>query len=315
MRILVMGSGAVGGYFGGVLARSGADVTFVARGRQLEAINSSGLRVESEASGEFTVRAPAIDRPDGTWKADLVLFCVKSYHNALAMETISPAVGDSTSILTLQNGIGGGDQLADVFGREKVLLGAAYIEAMRKAPGVVAQSGSSCRIVFGEDDGRETARAQRVRDLFQAAGVDVQLSSDVKRELWNKLIFICALSGMSCITRSSFAEVLETPETLRLTRRVLWEAAEVGKARAVGLDDGIVDSTMAQLEESKDELISSMFLDLEAGNPLEVAVLNGAVSRLGKEAGVATPVNDFISACLAVADSRARSRLSYASLK
>ena len=127
MKILVMGAGAVGGYFGGVLSKSGEEVTFVARGQHLEAINRDGLRVESVASGDFTVHPPAIERPDGTWKADLALLYVKSYHNQQAMETMKPAVGDSTAILTLQNGIGSGDRLASIYGREKVLLGAAYI--------------------------------------------------------------------------------------------------------------------------------------------------------------------------------------------
>ena len=306
MKILVMGAGAVGGYFGGMLARSGEDVTFLARGPHLEAINTQGLRVESAASGDFTVNPPAMQSPDGTWNADLVLFCVKSYHNVQAIETMRPAVGDATTILTLQNGIGSGDQLAGVFGREKVLLGAAYIDAVRKAPGVVAQYGDTCRIVFGEEDGRETARAVRIRDVFQGAGVDANLSTNVLRDLWSKLILICALSGMSCITRAPIAEVLDTPETLDLTRQVMREAADAGRAQGVNLDDDIVESTMAHLQEGKQDAISSMYLDLEAGNPLEVSVLNGAVSRAGQEAGVATPVNDFITACLNVADKNAR---------
>lgn len=306
MKILVMGAGAVGGYFGGMLARSGEDVTFLARGPHLEAINSHGLRVESAASGDFTVRPLGINRSDGSWMADLVLFCVKSYHNGQAMEAIRPAVGDSTTILTLQNGIGSGEQLANAFGREKVLLGAAYIEARRKAPGVVAQFGDTCRVVFGEEDGRETTRAVRIRDVFQRAGVEAHLSSNVLKDLWDKLILICALSGMSCITRASIAEVLDTPETLDLTRRVMREAADVGRAQGVNLDDAIVESTMAHLQEGKQDAISSMYLDLEAGNPLEVSVLNGAVSEAGREVGVATPINDFITACLSLVDKKAR---------
>ena len=305
MRILVMGAGAVGGYFGGVLSRSGADVTFVARGQNLEAIRGQGVRVESTAAGDFTVHPPAMERPDGTWKADLALFCVKSYQNEQAMEAFKPAVRDTTTILTLQNGIGGGDKLAKVFGRERVLLGAAYIDAMRKAPGVVTQAGP-CRIVFGEESGAETARVREIRDAFQRAGVDAQISRDILKDLWNKLIFICALSGMTCITRASFAEVLDTPETLDLTWVVMREAAEVGRARGIELDGDIVESTMAHFQEFKKELISSMHLDLKAGSPLEVTVINGAVSRMGKKAGVPTPVNDLITACLTVADERAR---------
>lgn len=305
MKVLVMGAGAVGGFLGGMLSRSGEQVTLVEQGEYLEAINRDGLRVESATAGAFTVHPLAVVRPDGSWKADMALFCVKSYQNKLAIETMRPAIGGGTTILTLQNGIGNADQLADAFGRDKVLFGAIYLEAMRKGLGIVEQVGGPCRVVFGEGDGRETPRALEIRDAFQRAGIDCHLSPEVSREVWNKLIFICALSGMTCIARASFAEVLDTPETLDLTWRVMREAAEVGRAKGVNLDDDIVESTMSHFQELKHELISSMYLDLQSGNPLELDVLNGGISRLGAEVGVPTPVNDFIAACLAVAHNRA----------
>ncbi len=307
MKVLVMGAGAVGGYFGGVLARRGEDVTLIARGEQLKAIRERGLRVESAAHGAFVVRPRAVERADGTWQADLVLYCVKSYDSPQAIEAMRPAVGPATTVLTLQNGVGSGDALAAAFGRGRVLLGAAYIEAMRKAPGVVAQAGSQ-RIVFGEEDGRRTPRALRVLDTLKGAGIDAVLSPDIHRDLWNKLIFICALSGMSCITRASFAEVLDTPETLELTWRVMREAEAVGRARGIPLDKDIVEATMAEFQATKQDLISSMYLDLQAGNPLELDVINGAVVRIGRELGVPTPVNEFIVACLRIANSRAQQR-------
>ena len=302
-----MGAGGVGGYFGGMLARSGEDVTFVARGKHMDAINRDGLRVESVAVGDFTVRPTALERPDGARKADVVLFCVKSYHNERAIETIRPAVGEKTSILTLQNGVGSGDQLADAFGRDKVLLGAAYIDAMRKSPGVVAQIGGPCRIVFGEEDGGQSPGAINLQEVFRRADINSDLSGDVLTELWNKLIFICALSGMTCIARASFSDVLDSPGTLGLTWQVMREASEVGRARGIGLDAGIVESTMANIQRLHRSMLSSMYLDLEAGNPLEIGVLNGAISRVGREVGIATPVNDFITACLSVADGKSGS--------
>ena len=305
-----MGSGGVGGYFGAVLARGGEDVTFVARGEHLAAINREGLRIESTSAGEFVVRAPAVDAPALGSVADLVLFCVKSYHNEQAIRTIAPAVASHTSILTLQNGIGSGDELGAAFGRDKVLLGATYVDASRKAPGLVAEVGGDARIVFGEPDGGETDRAIRVRDTLLASGIDVHLSSNVLKDLWDKLLFICVLSGMTCIARGSLAEVVDTPETLELAWRVMREAEQVARAKGVGLDEDIVESTMAWLQEKKHDIMSSMHVDLQAGNPLERSVLNGAVSAAGKEVGVATPANDFITACLTVADNRARSKVS-----
>lgn len=306
MKILVMGTGAVGGCFGGMLAHTGHDVTFVARGANLDAIRSNGLRVESVAAGNFTVTPPVMNSAGDSGEADLILYCVKSYHNEAAIDDMAVAVGDGTVILTLQNGLGSGDMLSERFGREKVLLGAAYIEAARKAPGVFAELGGDCLIVFGEQDGTESERAVRTKDTLESARIQVELSTDVQTSLWTKLVGICAFSGMACITRASFADVLDTQETNDLTRQVMQEAADVALATGANLADDVVDSGMARLEAHKHESSSSMYLDLQAGNPLEVGVLNGAVSRYGRKAGVATPVNDFITACLAVADRMAR---------
>lgn len=296
--MLVMGSGAVGGYYGALLFRAGHDVTFVARGEHLEAIRERGLRVESVNSGTFTITPKATDHLDGSWTADLVLFCVKSYDNARAIGVMGPAVGEGTSILTLQNGIGSGDELGAAFGRERVMLGLSYVDAVRRASGVVGEEGGLANIVFGEQDGASTPRADAVRAVMEAAGINVRLSSNVGRDLWSKLVYICALSGMTCITRAPFAEVLSTPETLDLTWRVMREVKAVAGAADAGLAPDVVESTMAAFEEAVGRLTSSMFTDLERGNPLEVDVLNGAVARLGKELGVATPVNDLITACL-----------------
>tara|TARA_B100000809_G_C15100820_1_gene516848 strand:- start:825 stop:1760 length:936 start_codon:yes stop_codon:yes gene_type:complete len=305
MTILVMGSGAVGGCYGGLLSRAGEDVTFIARGLHLEAINENGLRVESYTACDFVVHPKAVERPDSTWKADLVLFCVKGYHNEEAMDVIAPAVGDETAILTLQNGVGGGDQLAKRFGSDRVLLGAAYIDAMRKGPGVVADIGNSLRISFGESNGEITDRAMRIEGQMKNAGIDVLLSDNVLKVLWNKLVYICALSGMSCITRASFENVLRTPETLAMTEQVMQEAYCVGRASGVCLDDELVKNTLAGFLKEK-SFVSSMYLDLIAGNPLELDVLNGAVSEKGRELGIPTPANDFITSCLRIADNEGR---------
>ena len=267
MNILIMGAGAVGGYYGGALARGGADVTFVARGAQLEAMRKRGLRVESDALDAFTLHPQVVEMPDGSSKADLVIYCVKGYHNEAAMETLRPAVGESTSILTLQNGIGSGEQLAGAFGRDKVLLGVTYIDAARRSPAVVTQAGSDVRIIFGEEDGRETPRALRVREALRRDGVEPILSHDVLKTLWTKLVYICGLSGMTCITRAPIGEVVDNPKALEMTRRVMREAHQVGRAAGVDLDDDLVDATISEFQRSKGSITSSMHMDLQAGNP------------------------------------------------
>ena len=298
MNVLVMAAGSVGGYFGGLLARAGNDVLFVARGENLAAIASAGLIVESVTSGDFTVEARAVERPDGSWTADLVLFCVKSYHNSVAIETISPAVGPDTTVLTLQNGIGSGDELSATFGAQGVMLGAAYVEAAHPGPGLFQEFGGACRIVFAEQDGRSSRRGTEIKQTFTDAGIDSEIAEDIEQALWNKLVYICGLSGMTCITHSSFAEVMDSPETRAMTLGVLCEATAVGKAAGVNLSPDLAETTMEIFVEEGDHLISSMHADLTAGRPMEFGNLNGKVSELGHQLGVPTPINDFITACL-----------------
>ena len=310
MKIAVMGAGGVGGYFGGLLAKAGNDVLLVARGQHAQAIQEKGLRVESAASGDFTVHPLVAPAPDGAWQPDLVLFAVKGYSTPEAIETIRPMVGGHTTVLTLQNGVANGEHLANAFGEERVLLGAAYIETHLKEPGVVHQTGGPCRILFGEVDGSRTPRAEAVLLALQQAEITVQISDNILKELWNKFIFICALSGMTSIARASLGEVMASPETRDLLVRVMREAETVGRARGVGLDVDVVEQTVAHFDEFSDELRSSMQLDLERGNRLEVEALNGTVARFGRETGIETPVNDFIHSCLKLADDRARLRAS-----
>ena len=305
MNVLVMAAGSVGGFFGGLLARAGNDVLFIARGENLAAINSSGLIVESVTSGDFIVQPNAAERPEGPWKADLVLFCVKSYHNAVAIDTISPAVGPDTAILTLQNGVGSGDELSEAFGSQRVMLGAAYIEASHPGPGRFQEHGGACNIVFAEKDGSASARGAQIKETFAAAGIDSEIANDIEQALWNKLVYICGLSGMTCITHSSFAEVMATPETREMTLNVLREAAAVGAVAGVDLAPDLADSTMETFIKESDHLISSMHADLTAGRPMEFGNLNGKVSELGSQLGVPTPINDFITACLTPQHKRA----------
>ena len=305
MNVLVMGSGAVGGYYGGVLRHAGNEVTFVARGDHLAAIREHGLRVDSVTSGNFTVTADATDRPDASLRPELVLFCVKGYDNAAAIELIRSVVREDTTVLTLQNGIGSGAQLADAFGEHKVMLGVTYVDAALKGPGHVAEFGGPSRLVFGEADGGRTDRAAAISDALSGAGVTVELTSDVETALWRKFLFICAWSGMICLTRSPMADILASPATERMTTDVLREVQSVAGARGIELSDGEVEAAMQSFRDAGEDSVSSMYIDLQAGKPLEIEVLNGAVARMGAEAGVATPVNDFIAGCLALPHERA----------
>jgi 2-dehydropantoate 2-reductase len=301
MKILVMGSGAVGGYFGGVLQRAGNDVVFIARSSHREAIIQSGMNIQSNAAGTFVVQAPALERPDGTWKADLILYCVKSYDNETAVPLIGPAVGDNTSILSLQNGMGSGDLLAAAYGWDKVLLGVTHIDSTRKAPGTVSEFGLVAPdLIFGEEDGSRSARALELEKTFDVEGIDAILSDNIAKELWNKYIYICGLSGSTCITRSTFDQVVGTPATLEFVRTIMQEAYAVGRARGVDIAEDYVDTTADYFVSIKGGNTSSMYTDLMRGSPIEIDVLNGGIARMGAELGVATPANEFIATCLSL---------------
>lgn len=305
MRILVMGSGGVGGYYGALLHNAGHEVTFVARGKHLDEIRKNGLKINSVNSGNFTIRPPAVDRPDGSSKADLILFCVKGYDNPTAIPIIAPVVGADTTILTIQNGIGSGDQLSDKFDRVNVLVGVTYISAAVSRPGTIDEFGGQTKIITGEEDGIKTERVLSIQQAVMESNIDFEVSDNIAVEIWTKLLVICALSGMMCITMSSLMEIMETEETFELTKQVVSEAEEVARTKGVDLPEDIVDRVIRLLDDGKHHLNSSMRVDLENGKPLEVHALNGAIARMGNELGVKTPVNTFITSCLTPAHNRA----------
>ena len=211
MKVAVMGAGAVGGYYGGVLARDGVDVTLICRGSHRDAIRSAGLRVDSHWGG-FNVNPIATDDPGEVGPVDLVLHCVKLYSNDEAVPLLRPLVGDETNILTIQNGVTSGQRLANEFGWGKVLQGATYIEAAIAAPGQIEQTGSAARIEFGERDGTASDRAEAIKSLLDRPGIQVVVSSDIASTLWTKLVAVAAIGTVMTVSRSSLPEVLGWPE-------------------------------------------------------------------------------------------------------
>lgn len=307
MKILVMGSGAVGGYYGAVLAKAGHDVLFVARGEHAAMMESNGLTINSVTSNDFRLPNVFVKQElDHSFEAELILYCVKGYSNVEAIKIIEPAVGNNTHILTLQNGLGSGDALKGAFNKASILLGATYIDASLEAPGVINEYGGGCSIVFGPTIGDPTGQVMEIDETMVKAGINVQISEDIMTTLWSKLILICALSGMMCITRESINQVLITKDSFNMTKGVIAEVANVGRAMKVDLPENIELEQINYLLEHKEAAVSSMFTDLIRGNPLEVDVLNGAVSRLGKQNNIATPLNDFICATLKPYNDRAK---------
>jgi 2-dehydropantoate 2-reductase len=297
MRIAVMGSGGVGGYFGGLLAQAGEEVTFIARGVHLEALRTHGLTVESRITGDFTCAISATDDPGTVGKVDLVLFCVKTYDLDTAAAQISPLIGPHTMVLPLQNGIDSAERLARIIGPEGVLGGVAYVISTRVAPGVIVHHGLN-KIIFGELDGRTSQRAEQLRDMFCRTAITGELHPDIRVPLWEKFILLAATGGVMAMTRLSIGQIRVCPETSALFRGVIEEAAAVGQALGIPLPEDCVDQQWALVSDVDPSARGSMSHDVMAGHRLELEALNGTVVRLGRQVGISTPLNFAVYAAL-----------------
>jgi len=298
MKIAILGSGGVGGYYGGLLARSGQDVTFLARGAHLAAIQAHGLRVES-VHGDFVVRpAQATDDPAAVGPVELVLVAVKSYDLEAAAATGRPLIGPQTLVLPLLNGLDAAERLAAYFGGEHILPGLTHLSSSLAAPGVIRQVSPVRRITFGERDGTITSRAERLRQVLAAGGADAVLTTAVDVALWAKFVFIASISGVCCLARQPMGVVLGTPETRTLYVDVLREVEALARARGVALSSDVVERTLELSEGFHPQTKPSLLAALEANQRLELEAMSGTVVRLGQESGVSTPVHRVIYAAL-----------------
>jgi 2-dehydropantoate 2-reductase len=287
MRIVVMGAGGTGGYFGAKLARAGEDVTFVARGNHREAIQAHGLRVRSAVEGEWVVRAPAVEGLEGLPPADIVLFCVKSFDTESAAEVIRPVVGRDTGVLSVQNGVDNEEVLARRLGAEHVLGGVARVFSTIEAPGTIAHTLLG-QLEFGEMDGAETPRARAFLAACRGAGIAAELSGRIRSALWEKYVFLVAHSAMTALTRRPAGILRELPETRRMYRLLLEEMAALARTEKAGLDEHIVDGAMRALDGLGAEALSSLYHDLMQGKRLEIESLQGHAVRLGARHGIPT---------------------------
>ena len=297
MRIVVMGSGGTGGYFGAKLARAGEDVTFVARGAHLAALRAEGLRIRSAVEGEWSVRAPAVERLDGLPPADLVLFCVKSFDTEEAAALIRPVVGPDTGVLSIQNGVDNEEKLARVLGAGHVLGGAVRVFATIEAPGVVAHTFGG-HLTFGEMDGRETARARAFLSACQKAAIPAELVSDVTRALWEKYVFLTTHAGMTALTRCPAGVLRAVPEVREVYRRTVTEILAIGRAAGVTLDDAMLEQGFKFLDTVAPNAFSSLHHDLIHGKRLELEALHGHAVRLAERHHVPAPTVFAIYAAL-----------------
>ncbi len=298
MRVVVVGAGGVGGYFGGQLAAGGHDVLFIARGRQLKALADHGLRVASEYAPVSLSHVEVTDDITAAESADLVLIAVKLWEtDSVAQQLVSLAAGGA-AVLSLQNGVQKDETLQRYLPASAILGGACYISAAIETPGVIRHNGELARVVFGEYDGRRSERAGAIEQALSGAGIDTLLSTDIAGELWRKFIFLVGLSSTTSAARQPIGVLRANPATRALMREVMAEAAAVARARGVAVPEAYADERVGFTDTLPAAMSSSMLHDLTVGNRLELPWLGGAVVVMGEQAGVATPYNRALAAVL-----------------
>ncbi|MDY7116038.1 2-dehydropantoate 2-reductase [Halomonas sp. SSL-5] len=307
MRFAIMGSGGVGGYFGARLAEAGHEVTFIARGEHLAVMRRDGLEVSSIEGDLHLARVNATDDPAQVGAVDAILVAVKAWQVLEAAEAIRPLVGPETLVVPLENGVEAADILAEALGEAHVLEGLCGILAWKAAPGHIKHAGVAPFVRFGERDNHPSERGARLKAAFDAAhGVTAEIPDDIQAAVWGKFLFICAMSGIGAITRAPIGVTRRLPETREMIEGVLAEIAAVARARGVALAADAEARALRFIDALPEASTASMQRDIMGGHPSELESQNGAVVRLGREAGVATPINAMIHAALLPQERKAR---------
>jgi 2-dehydropantoate 2-reductase len=300
MRFAILGSGAVGGYYGARLARAGHAVTFLARGAHLAAIRERGLEIRSPL-GDFLVHAPATDEAAAVGPVDVVVLAVKAYDNDTALPMLRAMTGPGTTVLTLQNGVDSVDQAASVVGERAVIGGATYIATAIAAPGVIEQTGVHRRVVFGEVFGDRSAVSWRVARLHEAlAGADIQSEpvADARVPLWTKFIYLAAFAGFTGAARLPIGPLWQQPGFKALFLEAAGEIERVARAEGVAVPATVKEDITRYIESIPPTTRSSLLIDLQQGKRIELEALPGSLVRRGRAAGVPTPIMETLYAVL-----------------
>jgi 2-dehydropantoate 2-reductase len=295
MRIAAMAAGAVGGYFGARMAAAGHDVFFIARGAHRDAIQKNGLKIES-VHGDLHLPKPNVtDDPAKVGPVDIVLFAVKLWDTETAAAAARPLLGADSRLITFQNGVDSVDRLSAILGADRVVGGAAYIATTIASPGVIKHTSQFATIRFGRADKKPDGKLNAFVATGKAAKLDIDLSADIQRELWQKFIFLTAMAGSTAALRSGIGPIVADPELRGFFRALMDEAFSVGKAKGVPLDPAFLDDRMNFVTgKIEPGMKASMAHDLERGNRLELDWLAGKVRALGRELHIPTPASDTV---------------------
>jgi len=305
MKIAIIGTGGVGGYFGAKLAQTGNEVTFLARGEHLKAIQKNGLTVKS-ILGDFRVEnIKATDKISNIEKPDLVIISVKAWQVKGIGEELKPILKSDTTIIPLQNGVLAADELMENIDRKHILGGLCRIISKIEAPGVINHFGVTPTIVFGELDKSKTERLARIQNVFNAAGIELRISDDIEADIWKKFISIC-VSGLLAVSNTTYGELRELKETRNLMVELINEVYILSKKIGVNIEEGFVDKTVSFIDSYPSDSTSSLTRDVWERKPSEIEYQNGTVVRLGEKYGVATPINRFVYSCILPSELKAR---------
>ncbi len=307
IKIAVIGTGGVGGYFGGRLAMAGNDVAFIARGEHMRAMKENGLHVKS-IKGDFVINPVKVTDQFGEIRPpDLVILTVKAWQVTDMAHKLKSIIKPETIVLPMQNGVLASDELIAVLNPRNVIGGSCRIFSKIEAPGVINHYGIEPTIIFGELDHKKTDRLQNIKNIFDEAGIVSKLSDDIHTELWMKLMVIC-VGGLLAITRSPYGAVREQNETRSLMRELLQEIYMVSQKAGVNIEQAYVDQTMAYIDMYPYDSTTSLARDIWDGRPSEIEYQNGTIVALGSKYGVDTPVNRFVYYCLLPMETKARNR-------
>jgi len=288
LKIAIMGSGGLGGYYGARLQAGGNDVTFVARGEQLKALQQNGIALEGDRAVHLP-KVKATDDPATIGKADIVIFTVKLRDTEAAARQMLPLIGPDTGVISLQNGVTKDDMLAPVVGREHLLGGAAYIGVSVVGPGVIRKAGTMERLAFGEFDNKVSPRAQAFLDACTKSDVKADIPPDISLELWQKFVVIVTMSSITSAMRSTIGPIRANPHSRQFALDLMKEVVAVGRAQGIALESDFAEKRFAHIDGMSPDMRASMSLDLELGRPLELPWLGGTVVEMGAKLGVPTP--------------------------
>ncbi|HUK40593.1 MAG TPA: 2-dehydropantoate 2-reductase [Candidatus Acidoferrales bacterium] len=304
MRIAVMGTGAVGGYFGAKLAAAKNEVSFVARGAHLEAMRRHGLTVASPEGDLHVTDAVFTSDPAEIGVVDLVLFCVKSYDTVAASTKIAPLIGQETLTLALQNGVDNADKIAQITGNKSTLAGVVYLGAQLARPGVIKFSAGG-RIIFGQLDGEVRTTTRSIAQMLAAAKIACEISPEIRKAQWRKLLWNAPFCAISCLVRGTVGEIIESESLRQLAVDCMLEVREAAATQSIDLEPALLDETL-QFSKSLGDFKPSMLQDLEAGRPLEYEAFNGIVIDILRRAGKSAPTSQVFYGALKFLDERIR---------